>query len=132
MNFNEYQQKSQKFATYPKLVIPATDLGTTGHSEVSVAWTYPCLGLAGEVGELSEKFKKCLRDKDGKVSYEDKILIIKELGDVLWYIAAIAKELNVPLEEVAEVNIKKLTARLEQNCIKGSGDTREEEIYNGN
>lgn len=82
------------------------------------------LGLGGESGEVLEKVKKIVRDKNGELSPEDKEEIIKELGDVLWYIAVIADELNYDLQEVADINLKKLQKRKRENKLKGSGDNR--------
>ena len=72
----------------------------------------------------SHKIKKILRDKDGLVSEEDRELVIKELGDTLWYIASIARYLGVPLSGVADGNIEKLESRYQRNQIHGEGDKR--------
>lgn len=85
---------------------------------------YPALGLAGEAGEVCEKIKKIYRDKKGVVTTEDKKELAKELGDVLWYVAALASELDLCLSEIAEVNLEKLQSRMKRNVIKGSGDNR--------
>ena len=82
------------------------------------------LGLGGESGEVLEKVKKIVRDKGGVLTAEDKEKIVKELGDVLWYIAVIADGLNYDLQEVADINIKKLQDRKKRNKLKGSGDNR--------
>ena len=82
------------------------------------------LGLGGESGEVLEKFKKIVRDKNGELTAQDKEDIVKELGDVLWYIAVIADELNYDLQEVADINVKKLQKRKRDNKLKGSGDNR--------
>jgi len=109
MNFKEYQKQSQKTAQYPN----------KGNNYI-----YPVLGLAGESGEVAEKFKKIIRDNDGKIDSDKKTEIEKELGDVLWYISQIATELNINLEDIAQKNIEKLQSRLERGCIKGDGDNR--------
>ena len=82
------------------------------------------LVLAGESGEVAEKFKKLIRDKNGTLSTEDKNEIIKELGDVLWYITTIAHLLNSNLETVAKNNNEKLLSRKERGQIGGVGDNR--------
>ena len=85
---------------------------------------YPALGLAGEAGEVCEKIKKIMRDQKGHFTEENVEDIAKELGDVLWYIATIATELNMSLAAVAEDNMEKLRDRMERGVIKGSGDNR--------
>ena len=82
------------------------------------------LGLSGESGEVAEKFKKILRDKNGQISDEDRMEIAKELGDVLWYIATISRYLGMPLEDVANINIEKLASRKDRNKLHGKGDDR--------
>ncbi|NQV13235.1 MAG: nucleoside triphosphate pyrophosphohydrolase family protein [Parcubacteria group bacterium] len=109
MNFDEYQKKSRKTAIYP---------------DKDNNFIYPTLGLAGESGEVAEKIKKVIRDKDGKLDEETRDMLKKELGDVLWYVSQLATELNLSLDEVAEENIKKLYSRLERGKISGSGDKR--------
>lgn len=108
MTFNEYQQEAIKTAIYG-----------SGNKII-----YPALGLCGEAGEVAEKIKKVLRDKDGIYSLEDLKAIQKELGDVLWYIANIANDLKIPLEDVARLNIEKLFSRRDRNMIHGNGDNR--------
>jgi len=109
MNFNEYQQESRKTAIYP-------DLGKN--------FIYPALGLCGECGEIAEKIKKIMRDNSGIVSLESKDEIKKELGDVLWYVAALCSELGLKLNDVTEFNINKLRSRKERNLLHGDGDDR--------
>jgi len=109
MDFKEYQEKSRKTALYP-------DLGNN--------FVYPTLGLSGEAGEVAEKIKKVIRDKGGVIDDLTREEIKKELGDVLWYLAQIASELKLSLNDVAEFNIEKLYSRLERNKIHGEGDNR--------
>lgn len=82
------------------------------------------LGLAGESGEVLEKFKKLLRDKGGELSDEDKVEIVKELGDILWYVNAVAHLLGSDLEHVANANIEKLASRQQRDQLHGNGDNR--------
>ena len=113
MKFDEYQERAKKY----DLSEVSTDLKSVGFIE-------KVLGLVGEAGETADKIKKILRDKDGVVSDDDRDLIVKELGDTLWYIASIARYLEVPMSEVAEVNLSKLESRYQRNQIHGEGDKR--------
>lgn len=107
-SFYEYETLASKFALYP-------EAGTGS----PMALAYTALGLSGEAGEYSEKVKKLIRD--GKL---DKPLSAKELGDVLWYLTAAAKELGYSLTDIAEINIVKLSDRAERGKIQGNGDER--------
>ena len=109
MNFSDYQTKSRKTAGYPVI----------GHPVI-----YPTLGLVNEAGEVAGKIKKVFRDKEGQVSTETREALKAELGDVLWYIAQVATELDLSLDEIAEYNIAKLYDRLERGKIRGDGDDR--------
>ena len=109
MNFQDYQKLSRQTAVYPQ----------AGNNIV-----YPVLGLNGEAGEVAEKVKKVIRDKKGHFAKEDKKAISKELGDVLWYIAQIATELDLDLNEIAKNNLQKLISRKKRGVLHGSGDNR--------
>ncbi len=85
---------------------------------------YPILGLNGEAGECAEKIKKVIRDNAGIISEEVKESLIKELGDVLWYINATAKEIGTTLDIIAKTNIEKLEDRRDRNVLGGSGNNR--------
>ena len=73
---------------------------------------------------MAGKIKKVFRDKEGQISEETRQALKAELGDVLWYIAQVATELDLSLAEIAEYNIAKLYDRLERGQIKGEGDNR--------
>jgi NTP pyrophosphatase (non-canonical NTP hydrolase) len=86
-------------------------------------YTYAALGLTSEAGEVAGKLKKFIRgDYDSIDDIREKI--IDELGDVLWYIAALSIELDTTLDKVKTRNAEKLNARLNKNKIKGEGDER--------
>lgn len=82
---------------------------------------YALKGLVGEVGELFSLLAKARRD-GAKPDHD--ILIKKELGDILWFVAAIAADNGYTLEHIANSNIVKLYARKENNTLQGSGDYR--------
>jgi NTP pyrophosphatase (non-canonical NTP hydrolase) len=106
--FNSYQQKARSFAVYPE----------------NMKLLYPVIGLAGESGEVCEKFKKIYRDSEGVISDKNRRLIALELGDVLWYVSNIAADLDLRLSDVARMNIEKLSSREKRGVLKGSGDER--------
>lgn len=106
------------FETYEKIASSTRDYGV-GEDVI-----YPVLGLNGEAGEVAEKVKKVLRDKQGVYSQEDKDEIEKELGDCLWYITAISKDIGSSLSSVAQTNLDKILARRQNGTINGNGDNR--------
>jgi len=121
LNFSEYQQEARKTAIYPK--------------EYSII--YPALGLNGEAGEVAEKIKKLIRDGAIEELQDESFrennpnicatvidMVTKEMGDVLWYLAALASDLGVDLADVAAENIAKLSSRQQRNKLSGSGDER--------
>lgn len=110
MNMNAYQDQAASTAIYP------------GRGTVA-GLAYVGLGL-GEAGEVQGKIKKILRDSDGRLEDAQRIEIMKELGDVLWYVAMIADEIAIDLESVARQNLAKLADRRERGVLTGSGDNR--------
>jgi len=108
MELSEYQRRSRRTAEYPR-----------------TAWlSYPALGLAGEAGEVAEHAKKTIRDDGGEVSDARRDAIAKELGDVLWYVAQLATELDLDLDAIARGNLEKLLSRQRRGVLSGSGDER--------
>lgn len=108
MELSDYQRESRRTAEYPR-----------------EAWlAYPALGLAGEAGEVAEHAKKAIRDDSGKVSDERRAAMSKELGDVLWYVAQLASELDLSLDDIAKQNLEKLFSRQARGVLSGSGDDR--------
>lgn len=82
------------------------------------------MGIAGEAGEIVEKWKKAVAYREGKFSDDEFADFKKEFADVIWYIAVLAESLGVSLEEIMEHNVKKLADRQKRGVIKGSGDNR--------
>lgn len=112
LTLNRYQDRTWQTAIYPE-----AGTGST------LALSYVALGL-GEAGEVQGKVKKVLRDDAGTLTEEKRALIVKELGDVLWYVARMAAEVGVSLEDVAEMNLDKLWDRKDRGVLVGSGDER--------
>lgn len=120
--FDEYSRDVSHFAQYPM----------QGNNMI-----YPAMGVVGEAGELCDKIKKHWRNtsKPGitspiksmsvlSVSPEERIEIEKEIGDVLWYLNALATEIGSNLSNCALMNFAKLKDRAERNVIKSKGDNR--------
>lgn len=116
MDFNLYQKKAHETASYP--------YGIIGKEAHAVDYIYPALGLAEEAGEVAGKYAKAVRDNAGVIDEERKREIVKELGDVLWFVSELCTNLNVSLDEVAQKNLDKLASRKARGVIHGSGDNR--------
>lgn len=112
LTLDEYQRQAFVFAQYPEK--------STGNL---LAITYCALGF-GEAGEVQGKIKKAIRDNGGKISVEMRDAIAAEMGDCLWYIAALSTELGITLDEVGRRNLEKLFDRTSRGVIGGSGDNR--------
>lgn len=125
---DQYQFLSSQSAIYPG---QGTPLGLA----------YVALKLNGEAGELAEHVGKAMRDDGyfnvsiGKTGYVEifdadtltpdrRGLVIKEIGDVLWYLGAACRELGITLSEAATINLEKLADRTERDALRGSGDQR--------
>lgn len=122
ISFNDYQQRAISTAIYPVLLTEGEGWENVGQE--SLGFVYPTLGLCGEAGEVAEKVKKIVRDSEGRVTEESRAAIAKELGDVLWYVAALCKEFGLNMGDVAQANLDKLAARKERGTLGGSGDNR--------
>lgn len=118
LTFDEYQALARTTAVYPRMAVLKPDVA----SDFNLA--YPALGLTGEAGEVADKVKKLIRDANGTVSDEARDSLAKELGDVLWYVSALASELGLQLSDVAQANYDKLRARQQAGKLGGSGDNR--------
>ena len=85
--WTEYQTATQETAIYPG-------------QRSSTGLIYTALGLAGEVGEVCDQVKKVMRDDGNVLTSERLVKLSGELGDVLWYLARAARELEIDLGEV--------------------------------
>ena len=92
MTLEEYQQ------------LAARTIGTRTHAD---QLSNMALGLAGEAGETADMLKKHLFH--GKALDRDEV--VRELGDVLWYVAGMATAIGISLDEVARRNVEKLRRR---------------------
>jgi NTP pyrophosphatase (non-canonical NTP hydrolase) len=110
MRANDFQTWTLSTAIYPD----------SGQGTLQ-ALTYCALGLAGEAGEVADKAKKLIRDGD---MAESRAKVLQELSDVCWYIARLADELGMDLEELLDYNKQKLDSRKERGVLGGNGDNR--------
>jgi NTP pyrophosphatase (non-canonical NTP hydrolase) len=121
MTFEEYEEGAVSTAIYP------------GQGS-ALGLIYVALKMNGEAGEFAEHVGKALRDdhflgdrdhpNSQKLTDQRHALLTKEIGDVLWYLAAAAKELGTDLSTIAEANIAKLKDRQARGALGGSGDNR--------
>lgn len=105
MELNDYQDKVLKFRTE------------------SADAMYAMIGLSGEVGELHSLVAKAIRDGI-KDEAEFELNVKKELGDILWFVAAIAHDFETSMDEIANMNYYKLKDRFDRNAVGGSGNDR--------
>lgn len=108
MNFTDYQLAARRTAIYP----------------ADSAIEYCALGLCSEAGEVAGKIKKVIRDNAGIFTEETRAGVKAELGDILWYSAQLATELQFDLDEIAAENLAKLRRRQQRQRLGGSGDER--------
>jgi NTP pyrophosphatase (non-canonical NTP hydrolase) len=120
MTLNEYQKKAHETAVYP-------------HSNPTQTLSYCALGLAGEAGEVANEVKKIIRDDFGVLTPERYVKLVKEMGDVLWYLAELCSVMpstqvdpgeDLTLDDVAMGNLIKLHLRAQSNTIRGGGNER--------
>jgi NTP pyrophosphatase (non-canonical NTP hydrolase) len=110
MKFDDYQKQALK-----------TVISTSDELKDRLHWV---LGINGEAGEIAEKAKKIIRDKQGVMNDQDREDFGKEIGDVLWYLAVFAHHLGLSLDDVAHTNLEKLASRQKRGKLTGSGDNR--------
>jgi NTP pyrophosphatase (non-canonical NTP hydrolase) len=109
MDFREYQQRAMVTAIYPE----------------GARIIYPALGLANEAGEVLGKIKKVIRDRGGDFGDPEVAAAIgAELGDVLWYVAALCRDLGLEMDALARQNVAKLAGRAARGALQGEGDAR--------
>ena len=108
MNFNEYNAESSK----------------TKHTDFDMSLSYLIMALNEEAGEVAGVMKKTIRDHNSVLDETRRTMMLKECGDVLWYLNQITEKLGSSLEEVAKMNIEKLQNRKKRGTLRGSGDDR--------
>lgn len=113
-DFDTYQNETGRTAIYPGADDPRSPVGLS----------YVALGLAGEAGEVADRVKKVIRDSNGVMNDQTRLMLAQELGDVLWYVARLATHIDWSLQAVAGRNIAKLRDRQRRGKLSGSGDNR--------
>ena len=110
MTFDEYQKQALDTAiTNPDPLMDKT------------IWA---MGVAGEAGEVIEKWKKIVAYHAGELTDADRSELGKEMGDVVWYIAIFAHSLGLSFDDLMEQNLTKLADRKKRGVQKGKGDNR--------
>lgn len=111
MRADEYQEEASR------TLIAKPDAEYSG-DELMLVWN--ALGLAGEAGEVADSVKKMVFHQHG-INRDE---LIKELGDVLWYVAALCSKLDVPMSVVMTLNIEKLKKRYPEGYSSADSKTR--------
>lgn len=111
MHFSEFQKAARKTAIYPDR-----------HGTIGLM--YAALGLNGEAGEVAEQVKKIVRSQDPVEFDSRRESALKELGDVLWYAAALCDEFNTEMGIVAAEVIERLNNRAREGTLHGDGSER--------
>ncbi|GAA0178512.1 nucleoside triphosphate pyrophosphohydrolase family protein [Clostridium sediminicola] len=93
MTFEEYQEEMKRTAGDMSNLKECLSLGA--------------MGISGEAGEVTDYIKKVVYHSH-EMSKEN---LVKELGDVLWYITYLAETVGYKLEDIAEINKNKLRKR---------------------
>lgn len=109
MELGEYGREARRTAVY----------AMPGEHKSLTTLAYAVMGLSGEAGELANQAKKTIRDDGRALTGDRKNIMVDELGDVLWYCAAVAHELGVSLDVVAQMNLAKLRDRAEREAVRG-------------
>lgn len=117
MNASEYQKQAARTL----LAEPDNKYGPT---EIMLVWN--ALGLAGEAGEVADIVKKVVFHRHDY----NREKLVDELGDVMWYVAAICSTMNIPLSEVLDRNVAKLRQRYEKSYNSEESKLRRD-IYGG-
>ena len=106
---DKYREWTRETAIYPK----------------DQEMTYLMLGLTSEVGEVADKLKKQIRDRNDTPMTDEQLKALqKEFGDIMWYMARLHDALNMRFIDTIAMNIGKLTSRKSNDTLKGSGDER--------
>ena len=127
-DFDKYQEFTRTTAIYrPRIEAMVANLsyGEARHKLQDVLEFHYLAGkLNGEAGEVAEQVFKATRDEGGVMSNERVEAIIKEIGDVMWYVSELSSQCGHRLSTVIHKNVVKLESRKERDQLHGSGDDR--------
>ena len=124
-SFNDYQNFTHSLAVYNEDVELIIKNDDEAFVSLPMAYTYPVLALAEEAGEVAGKLAKFIRKSKGGVDpLALRDMVVKELGDVLYQVSETARQFEITLQDVVDVNVHKLTDRQERGVLIGEGDNR--------
>jgi NTP pyrophosphatase (non-canonical NTP hydrolase) len=124
IDFNKYQEFTASMAVYNEDV----EL-KVGEDTIQLSWAYPAFALSEEAGEVAGKIAKFIRKSKSfenipTAMQELTDFVGKELGDTLFQLSEVARQFGFTLEQIAKMNVEKLTDRKDRGVIVGEGDTR--------
>lgn len=114
LSLTDYQITTMTTSVYPEAGMATFD-----------AINYCLVGMAGETGEIMNKWSKVIRDQEKTWTEKQAIDFAKELGDVLWFAVRAADEFGFSIEQILKDNLQKLQLRQALGLISGDGDDRE-------
>ena len=124
-SFNDYQNFTHSLAVYNEDVELIIKNDDEAFVSLPMTYTYPVLALAEEAGEVAGKLAKFIRKSKGGVDpLALRDMVVKELGDVLYQVSETARQFEITLQDVVDVNVHKLTDRQDRGVIVGEGDNR--------
>lgn len=124
LTFKLYSKTALEVSRYPSVNPPIPLLGLGGEGGEVAEALVQALMVCASTGRIQEEYKKMIRDQGNEMTKAKRQALIKELGDVLWYVNALGREIGTTLEEIARTNVEKLMARKQAGTLHGSGSDR--------
>jgi NTP pyrophosphatase (non-canonical NTP hydrolase) len=130
MTFNEYQDWAKTTARNfqrPEIAGLVAALGLGGEAGEVVGQMVQQLADVCELSRETSNVTELLKKVYGHGHLLDRDKLVKELGDVLWYLADISSKNNITLDDIARENVRKLTGRYPDGFSVERSINREEE-----
>jgi len=114
IDVNQYQENVVSYNDYPKELGPY----------------YSVMGIMAVTGTLAEKVQALLQTQDGKIDKRYAMKMAISLGDILRYISCMAADLNISMDEIMSINLKKLEMEAQKRMEEQKQIVNENELKN--